>query len=232
MWELKKWLSNSFSFQCHPNLVWSPHNSAAALAACAWKNPVSAYSCVSLDLKTEASIFLHVWFPTPLLRGSLGLDRLKLNQSPTKPTNVWQKAITSNSEATFNTSSLHQCQSVTDPRKDSENLETLVPEVLQREHLSFGSISTYHLSYWPFFGLKLNFLCWNVEINECNSFGFEFNFEWIAILKPAVFWDVLKKLFMRSWWMNWFLNILVSDFASFIVTTEHLWKQTRQVVEN
>ncbi len=154
MWELKKWLSNSFSFQCHPNLVWSPHNSAAALAVCVWKNPVSAYSCVSLDLKTEASIFLHVWFPTPLQRGSLGLDRLKLNQSPAKPTNDKRQSA-SNSEASFNTSSLHQSQSVTDPRKDSENLETLVPEVLQREHLSFGSISTYNLSYWPFSGLSL-----------------------------------------------------------------------------
>ncbi len=93
MWELKKWLSNSFSFQCHPNLVWSPHNSAAALAVCVWKNPVSAYSCVSLDLKTEASIFLHVWFPTPLQRGSLGLDRLKLNQSPAKPTNDKRQSL-------------------------------------------------------------------------------------------------------------------------------------------
>lgn len=133
-----------------------PRNSAAALAVCAWKNPVSAYSCVSLDLKAEASIFLYVWFPTPLQRGGLDLNRLKLNQSPTKPTNDWQKAITSNSQATFNTSFLHQCQSVTDPRKDSENLETIVPGVLQKEHLSFGSMSTYHLSYWPFLDWSLD----------------------------------------------------------------------------
>lgn len=88
------------------------------------------------------------------------------------------------------------------------------------------------LPHTGLFGLKLRFLCWNVEINERNSFGLEFNFEWIAILTPAVFWDVLKKLFMRFWWMNRFLNILASDFASFIVTTEHFWKQTRRAAEN
>lgn len=135
----EKWLSNFFSFQWHSNLVWSPHNSAAALAVCAWKNTLSAYSFVSLVLKLEASIFLHVWFP--LQHRSFVLDRLKLNQSPAKPMNDWQKAITSNSEGTFKIS-LHQCQSFTDPRKEN----CVRPEVLQREHMSVGCISTHHLS--------------------------------------------------------------------------------------
>lgn len=142
----EKWLSNSFSFQCHSNLVWSPHNSAAVQAVCAWKNPVSAHSCVSLVLKLEASIFLHVWFPHPLQHRSFVLHRLKLNQSPAKPLNDWQKAITSNSEGTFNILSLHQCQSFADPRKVQNRENRISPEVLQREHLSVGRISTRHLS--------------------------------------------------------------------------------------
>lgn len=167
---------------------------------CAWKNPVSTYSCVSLDLKTEASIFLHVWFPIPLQHGSFTLDRLKLSQSPAKlmktdkrPSLLTQKNLQNIISPSM--SIIHRSQKSRKPR-EFHNTSSWSPS--EKVFVSWPYLNpSFVFLLTAFFGPKHRFLCRNVEINECNTFGFEFNFEWIAILKPGVFWDVLKKLFMN-----------------------------------